>query len=189
MTDERLDIQNAASGDDPAIAHRGLFRAIAALPPRSIIIFRHYSLPMKNRIKLFTLIKKRAKKKGHAIFWAGHIFHAIKYGADGAHIPLWARRKFSNRCQIHPLSLSISAHHAADINSASLYHPDFLILSPIFTTKSHVGQRPLGRMRFMKLSQLSHHHIIAMGGMNVRRAANMKNHIACGWAGINAFQK
>jgi thiamine-phosphate pyrophosphorylase len=60
----------------------------------------------------------------------------------------------------------------------------FVLLSPVFPTRSHPGARTLGRMRFSSLSRSSAIPVIALGGMDRRRMWGLP---AYGWAGIDGW--
>jgi thiamine-phosphate pyrophosphorylase len=62
---------------------------------------------------------------------------------------------------------------------------DLIFLSPVFLTRSHPNGRTLGRRGFAALAQLSEVPVIALGGMNARRARTLNG--AYGWAAIDAW--
>ena len=60
-------------------------------------------------------------------------------------------------------------------------------MSPIFATRSHPGNRTLGPVRFGLLARRSKASIVALGGMDGRRARRLRALGATGWAGIDAW--
>jgi thiamine-phosphate pyrophosphorylase len=64
-----------------------------------------------------------------------------------------------------------------------------MLLSPLYATRSHPGERPLGLTRFRRLAALSGDtKIIALGGMTRKKAAMLSKSLAHGWAAIDAFK-
>lgn len=167
MTDPRF-------GDD-------LLPAIQRLPARSGVVFRHYHLATQQRRALFAQAMRICRRRGHILLLAGDARTALRWHADGFH-------QRSRGCT--KLLHSAPVHDAGEIASARLSRADLLFLSPLFTTKSHKGARPLGPMAFNRLAKLAGpKRVIALGGMT-RQTANMLGpRIVHGWAAIDAFRK
>jgi thiamine-phosphate pyrophosphorylase len=64
---------------------------------------------------------------------------------------------------------------------------DFVFLSPVFPTRSHPGAAALGPIRFGLLARGTHVPVIALGGMDPRRAQRLEKFNVYGWAGIDAW--
>ena len=62
------------------------------------------------------------------------------------------------------------------------------IVSPVFATRSHPGQEPLGIEAAIALARAFDGPAIALGGMNAERFAPLKGAFH-GWAGIDAWLK
>jgi thiamine-phosphate pyrophosphorylase len=159
MTDERL-------GD-------GLFAALERLPPDGGIVFRHYSLPERERRALFDRV--RAVHPG-SLLLAGPADQAVLWGADGSH---GRGRGYGQR--------SAPVHCHAEIRSAERDGADLLFLSPVFPTRSHPGAPALGIARFAWLARRTALPVIALGGMNEARGKRLASFGAYGWAGIDAW--
>ncbi len=162
MTDERF-------GDR-------LLPSIAALPRGSGIIFRHYSLDRNARRDLFEAVHRIAVSKRHWLIVAGDGSIARNTYIDGFH-----GRQRSKRFQtapVHSLREAIAAQRAG---------ADALFVSPIFATRSHEGERPLGRVRLGLLTRSLKTPIIALGGMTRSRARSLKTLGIYGWAAIDAL--
>jgi thiamine-phosphate pyrophosphorylase len=156
-----------------------LWRAIAKLPRGSGIVFRHYSLSSRERTELFRIVRRRARKRGLVLVFAGTAQTAASLGADGYH-SRGARRARTNLIRTAP------AHEMSEIRAAERARVDLLFLSPVFRTRSHPGRRALGPLRFRLLARQARLPVIALGGMDARCARRLGGAIY-GWAGIDAW--
>ncbi len=147
MTDERM-------GD-------ALFPTIAALPRRSGIVFRHYSLAASDRRALLARVRRAARRYGHIVTVGGES-HGRNRGAITA--------------PVH----SIRERVAAERSGVKL-----LFVSPVFSTRSHPDVRPLGRVRFGLMVQGAKLPVIALGGMTRARARSLAPFDIYGWAAID----
>lgn len=152
---------------------QGLWQAVAALPKGSGVIFRHYSLPPRERQSLFARLQAVARRKRLLLVAAG----PQPLPADGIH-GLY-RRKRANRI------VTASAHDLREIRAAEAAGAMLVFLSPVFRTRSHPGAKPLGRVRFAALARQTRLPVIALGGMDQRRARTLAG--AYGWAAIDAW--
>ncbi|MDB5694216.1 MAG: thiamine phosphate synthase [Alphaproteobacteria bacterium] len=158
MTDERMG--------------EGLWDALGRLPRGAGIVFRHYGLPAAERRRLFERVKRLARKRGLVLLAAG----GDLAGTDGLH----------NRRRRRGLS-SASAHDLRELKAAERRGAHLAFLSPVFPTSSHSGARPLGRVRFGLLARQARIPVIALGGIDKRRARSLAALGAYGWAGIDAW--
>lgn len=166
MTDSRF-------GDD-------LLPAIRRLPSGSGVIFRHYQLKSDARRKLFGQVRRICRQRGHIAILAGTERDALRWGADGVH----------SRTALLKSSLPRSApvHSRAELREALRSGANLVFISPLFPTASHTDGKAMGRLTFNALAkQARTAAVIALGGMNRRRALNPR--LAHGWAAIDAFRK
>jgi len=162
MTDERM-------GD-------ALWVALARLPRGSGVIFRHYAT--RDRRALFARVGTIARKRRLVLLLAGTPRQAVAWRADGAH-------GRSPHCRAsRPLLRTAPAHDAREL-AATRAHA--ILLSPVFTTRSHAGARPLGPLRFAMLARRAAQPVIALGGMDARRFRQVARMGAYGWAAIDAL--
>jgi thiamine-phosphate pyrophosphorylase len=148
-----------------------LLPAIRRLPRGSGIVFRHYGLPEVERRILFDRVKRLVHSHGLMLFLAGG--DARAWGAHGSHgIPITG------------MPHSASVHDIRELRAAEASGASFLLVSPVFATRSHPGAPALGPLRFNLLARSSRLPVIALGGMNPRRAAQLN---AYGWAAIDAL--
>lgn len=162
MTDERL-------GSD-------VVEIAARLPRGSGIVFRHYATPMAERRVLFERVAKVATRRHLLLLLAGPPAQAKWWGADGSH-GRTAHRSRGLR--------TVPVHNLAEVRAAERSGAAALFLSPVYPTRSHPGRRALGRLRFMLLARQARRPVIALGGMDARRARGLAH--AYGWAAIDAW--
>ena len=157
----------------------GLWSAVARLPRGSGIVFRHYSLPSSERRRLFDTAKRALQRKGVLLILAGSAKTARQWGADG-----WHGR--TGEPPQRGLIRTVPAHSLTEIKAAERAGADLIFLSPAFATRSHPGKKALGPTRFMLLARQARVPVIALGGMDFRRARRLGG-ATYGWAGIDAW--
>ncbi len=79
-------------------------------------------------------------------------------------------------------------HNSRELRTSLLQRTPVLLLSPLFATQSHPDWKPLARMRAAALARLARRKLIALGGMDARKFARIRNLGFEGWAGISAFR-
>ena len=146
-----------------------LWRALERLPKGSGVVFRHYCLAPPERRRLFERVRQIARRKRLLLLAAG----APLAGADGVH----GRRGRGLR--------SASAHTARELRAAERAGAHLVFVSPVFATRSHPEARPLGPLRFMLLARQARMPVIALGGMDAKKARRLRG--AYGWAAIDAW--
>ena len=147
----------------------GLEHALKALPEGSGFIYRHYHLGDPERWERFRELRAIAKKCGQLVILSDSAITAKEWGADGiygAPRSLWPRR--------HGLLDLATAHDLREIGLANRYRADAVLLSPVFSTRSHPGGSTLGPARFRMLAARSAAPVIALGGMNEARAKQLQ---------------
>lgn len=165
MTDER--------------AGTGLFDAIERLPRGAGIVFRHYPLDRRARSLLGRQVARSARRRGLRLLIGGDEALARRLGAQAVHQPVGGRRS--------PLPRTYAVHDVRQLRRATCLGASLIFLSPMFWTRSHPGREPLARMRAAALVRLAPMPVIALGGMNPRRFAALRDLGFAGWAGIDAW--
>lgn len=156
----------------------GLERALARLPRRSGVIFRHYHLPVTEQRARFRAVARLARRHGHRVVLSGTASEARAWGADGAY---GAAPKLAPGPALLRLA---TVHSLREIGQASRTRADAVLLSPVFPTRSHPGGEVLGPVRFRLLAARSRVPVIALGGMSAARARRLGLRK---WAAIQAF--
>lgn len=160
MTDERMG--------------EALWRALERLPRGSGIVFRHYGLDEGERRALFAKVTKIAHRRNLVVVRAGRRLGRQEEGVHGG------RRTGA-------MFLTFPAHSRREAIAAVRRGADLLFVSPVFATRSHPGARTLGRVRLGLMIRGLDVPVIALGGMDARRAASLKALGVYGWAGIDAW--
>jgi len=155
-----------------------LERVLAKLPPGCGVIFRHYHLSPTERRARFDVLRRAAHRRGHVIALSGTARQARAWGADAAYGNARALAKGPALPRLG------TAHTLREIAAARRARADIVLLSPIFSTRSHVGAKLLGPVRFRLMAALADLPVIALGGMNKRRARRLK---WCKWAAIDGI--
>lgn len=150
--------------------------ALRRLPRGSALVFRHYHLPEGKRRARFAALARIAWARGHTVVLSGTMKEARAWGADGAYGPaqLLARGQAGLRL--------VTVHSLREMTRAG--RADALVLSPVFPTRSHPGVKLLGALRFRLLAARARRPVIALGGMDAARAAQLGG---VRWAAIDAF--
>jgi thiamine-phosphate pyrophosphorylase len=146
----------------------GLWTALERLPRGSGVVFRHYGLAPAERRALFERVRKVARRRRLLLLAGGHGLRG-----DGVH---GGRGGFS-----------ASIHDLRELKSAERAGAKLVFLSPAFPTRSHPGGRALGRVRFGLIARQARIPVIALGGVDARKARRLP-HIY-GWAGIDAWDR
>jgi thiamine-phosphate pyrophosphorylase len=142
--------------------------ALAKLPRGSGFIYRHYHLDDAERVARFQKLAYLARKHCHLVILADSAITARAWGADGiygAPRALYPRR-------IDMLQLA-TAHDLAEIGLANRFGADAVLLSPVFTTRSHPDADSIGPVRFRMLARHAKMPVIALGGMAAERAKTL----------------
>lgn len=163
MTDERL-------GDR-------LWSAIDRLPEGSGIVFRHYSLDHDARAELAGRVTSICRERAFALAVAADADLARAVGADLIHKPA---------LDAPGLPFSLALHSMAEAVEAAPLGASLVFVSPVFETRSHPGQRPLGPALAARIAQAARAPAIALGGMDARKFAELSEGFH-GWAAIDAW--
>lgn len=147
---------------------------ISRLPRGSALVFRHYHLSPAERRARFEALRRQCKARGVLIITSGE---ARGWRADGRYgAPQSLGRTAGLRLA--------TAHSLAEIGAAVRARASAILLSPVYTTRSHPGAPVLGPVRFLHLARRSPLPVIALGGMTKRRAARLP---VWGWAAIDGL--
>lgn len=146
----------------------GLWAALERLPKGAGVVFRHYGLAPGERRQMFRKLQIIARRRQLLLLVGG-------CGPRGGGV-------HGGR---GPGLRSASAHNLAELKTAERLGASLVFLSPAFPTRSHPGARTLGPVRFGLIARQARIPVIALGGMDLRRARRLP-HIY-GWAGIDAW--
>ncbi|WP_409668536.1 thiamine phosphate synthase [Blastomonas sp.] len=186
-----------------------LERAIARMPLGSGLVFRHYHLDPRARRARFDRLAKLMRIRGGVIVLAGDTAQARRWRADGCYgAPVGGAgyglirlltvhdAKELLRANLRSAVLRRTPEPRSQIARHSPLDSGFgrktdtgstlALISPVFPTRSHPGDKTLGAARFAALARLSRLPVIPLGGMTRRRARQIAATIN-GWAAIDGL--
>ena len=82
----------------------------------------------------------------------------------------------------------MAVHNRRELVIARRVGADLVFVSPVFATRSHVGAKAWGVVRFGLLTAKCHRPVIALGGLNVSSFEKLRGMSVHGWAAIDAFK-
>ena len=155
-----------------------LEQILRQLPRGSGLIFRHYHLAPKDRHSRFNALLRLARRRGHCVALSDAPVIARRWGASAAY---GAPSQLARGAATIRL---VTAHSLREIGAAHRARADAVLLSPVFATRSHPGARALGPAKFRLLAARALVPVIALGGMNARRARRIG---AARWAAVDGL--
>lgn len=164
---------------DPRFGNK-LLAAVRKLPFGSGVIFRHYALEVKQRRELFRQVTHICRQRGHLVLLAGNQQDAMRWHADGFH------QKSVNRSA---MVQSAAVHDWRELARARRYTCDMILVSPIFSTKSHPDARPMGLPMLNRIAaRAGGAKVIALGGITRQKAGMLNPRLVHGWAAIDGLK-
>jgi thiamine-phosphate pyrophosphorylase len=121
----------------------------------------------------------------------GRIDIARAAGAHGVHLPSTGpdMRDFSPGL-MSEMIVGISAHSQRDVRSAQIQGAHYILLGPVFPTKSKLRYGPpMGLRRFHRICRSSTIAVLGLGGIHPETISPVLSAGAVGIAGISIFQK
>tara|TARA_B100001564_G_C20581102_1_gene643173 strand:- start:408 stop:974 length:567 start_codon:yes stop_codon:yes gene_type:complete len=178
---ELIFITNRHVIDDP-------ITVIQNTPYPILVIIRDYDHPQ--RPKYAASIAAACINRQYPFLIAGDEALALQLSAHGIH----AHQHMQNNHTIAQLRdkhpqwiITASCHHDSDINAINKLPVDAILLSPLFSTKSHPKTPPLGIDKFNRLSQQIQHPVYALGGIDTAKNQPLNQLHASGIAGISCY--
>ncbi len=141
--------------------------ALAALPPGSGFVFRHYHLQGDARLARYRVLRLMCQTLGHLVILSGDGATAAAWGADGVYGPDALAQPTAGLLRL------ATVHDGDEVERANRAAVDGMFLSPVFASQSHPGGAALGPAGFHVLAQRALSPVIALGGMTAARAAEL----------------
>ena len=111
---------------------------------------------------------------------------ARKVGAAGVHLP--ERRVAEAPGLVRSgLRVTVAAHGAGALARAKRFGCHAALLSPVFASRSPSAGRPLGPVRFARLTRQAGLPVYALGGIDGKTAKRLLGSGAAGLAAVEAF--
>ncbi len=168
---------------DSRMSDAGTLSIIAGLDRHTGVVFRHYG--HHRRAALAHCVAALCKRRRLCLLVAADENLAQQVGADGVHWPaglVRPRRHWKPR-----LYTTAAAHNRADIIAARRMKADTVFVSPVFSTRSHVGAATLGVVRFGLMQRGTSIKAMALGGINSVTLKQFKAMKLAGYAAIDGF--
>lgn len=166
---------------DERVAEATLLAAAGRLPKgQAGIIVRHYHSDPDTRRALYGALAQIARRRRLLLMLAGSSARAAAWKADGWH-------GHDHRRTARPVLHSAPAHDAREMQRAKRAGVDFILLSPLFPTRSHPGGRSLGRVAFARLARDADVPVMALGGVRKTHRHAVSSIGAGGWAAIDGL--
>jgi 8-oxo-dGTP diphosphatase len=90
---------------------------------------------------------------------------AVEWGAQGVHLASRRLFEYSRRPLGKPYWVAASCHNALEVEQAMQIEADFVVISPVYETRSHPMASPLGWDGFAQLVERSKAPAFALGGL------------------------
>lgn len=159
--------------------------ALKQLPKKSMVIIRDYDRP--NRADYVRYIIVISRRLGHKVLVGLDEPLAMRYRADGVHFPEWAWRKALYCKRKHPHWMVSASVHSQKGLVRLRQSVDCVLLSPVFPTASHPGDKTLGALGFMRLCARSLLPVYPLGGIQGHSIVRLKASIMPGVAAIGGW--
>jgi thiamine-phosphate pyrophosphorylase len=150
------------------------------LPRGACVVYRHFGAP--ERMRVARRLASIARSYGLKLLIAADPDLAARVGADGVH---WPEDRLARRGGER--LMTAAAHSSAAIARAAAAGADACMLSPIFPTQNTSGRPPLGLFHASQIARASPIPVIALGGVNARRASSLTGRGFAGCAAVEAF--
>lgn len=161
---------NAPSAKDKAV----LFKH-----KKMVIVYRHYRQAMPARMKFYDEMRRLARARRHIMLCAIHQgFMPMATKREGIHLPAHVMRAPAlygwGSARIKKDIVSASIHNEREFMRAARAKCDYVLLSPLFATRSHPDQKKLNRMVIARIMRHAKNRwcnapaIIALGGITPR---------------------
>ena len=138
------------------------------LPRGSLVILRRRDA--RARMGLAQSLRPATRALGLKLVIAADQGLALAARAEGVHIPEFqAKRHDLARLRLwrhaHPDRMLTTAAHSPQAIRAARLWVDLILISPVFATESHRGQRALGPLTYRLWTRSLHHGIAPLGGI------------------------
>jgi thiamine-phosphate pyrophosphorylase len=149
------------------------------------VSLREKDLPEDEQILLARQLLPRVRAASARLLLHGEARLAMLAGTDGVHLPSGSKPAAA-RALLGPQKLiGVSIHTVTEAEAIEPAHVDYALAGPAFETASKPGYGPeIGRKGLADIVRASRVPVLAIGGINAARVAEM---IAAGAAGIAAM--
>lgn len=158
-----------------------------ALPRGAALVYRSFGAPEAAAVA--ARLVATAHARGALVLIGADAELAARVGADGVHLPERltspARAaRAGNRGWI----VTTAAHSLAAARRAKAAGADAAVVSAVFPSRSPSAGRPLGVLRLAAIARGAGLPVFALGGVNDRTAARLKDTGVAGLAAVEGFR-
>jgi len=140
----------------------------------------------EERLRRGTILREQTARAGALFVVNGDVDAAIALGADGVHLPAHGPSAAEVRPRLPSgMLLGASGHDAREVARAA--GADWVLLAPVFATRSKPGAATLGAKGFGELAALSTAPAYALGGVDFDNVAECFDAGAAGIAAIRSL--
>lgn len=162
--------------------------AVAALPQGSAVVLRMFGAddaPAQARA-----MRRATRARGVLLLVGADPRLAIQARADGVHLPERLVSRARRIKAAHPgWIVTAAAHNLMAARRARLAGADAIVVSPAFPSASPSAGRPLGALRLAALVRGAGVPAYALGGVNARTVARLKDLDLVGLAAVEALKR
>lgn len=126
------------------------------------------------------------RAKGALLFVNSGVNGADKVKADGLHLTTLDLLARTSRPG-HYAWVAASCHNQFELQHAQAIGVDFVVLSPVLSTTTHLDTQPMGWMQFRQLTDATNLPVFALGGLKKTDKTTAKMAGAQGLSGVSAF--
>jgi thiamine-phosphate pyrophosphorylase len=159
-------------------------RPIVACLPKGLcgVVLRHDRAP--DRTQLGEDLAKICKARRIVLVVAGDwkLAHHLRAG-----VHLRGGRKIRNAVAVIGALITSSSHNPAETARANRAGAAAIFVSPLFTTLSHPGAKPLGTVRWKAVSLKFHGARLALGGITAEKLRSIPSPQCWGFGAIGCF--
>ena len=163
----RLPDRYMITGEDPQDATRFLGRLDEALSRGiRLVQFRAPRLPLASYRALAREVQDHCHSRGVQVLFNTEPSVAQELGGDGVHLTSRHLAELRERPLPSGKWVAASCHSRMELEQARVLGVDFVVLSPVKTTRTHPQARPMGWERFSALARVAGVPVYALGGMS-----------------------
>ena len=159
----------------------------ASLPRGAALVYRPFGAPdaAATSARLAACVRSRG---GKLLIGADAVL-AARVGADGVHLPEQAAGQARRLKRAHPgWIVTAAAHSPRAARRARAAGADAAVVSTAFASRSPSAGAPLGAARLARIARTTGIPVYALGGVNDRTAARLKDLPLAGLAAVDGFR-
>jgi len=151
-----------------------------------LVQLRAKKLDRREHLAVADLALVACRKHGALLIFNGSVEMALEARCDGVHLTSEALMTCQQRPALAGFLVSAACHDEEQVAHAERISADFIVVSPVLTTKTHPEAVPIGWQRFSDLAAGTKIPVFALGGMRTETLEDANKHGAWGIAAISS---